>query len=179
MPSWLDYKADTRELSGSPNYVQAHERDSLVLEFVDILTKQRSTQVIKLVSNINAPPVLLGFDYIAHVETYFDQEIQISDPDLSLGDTISGFSAIKPSWMTVRLDADRGILHLFGIPQFENVGDTLVVIKVSDAIGAPGESTFSLTVRPVVSLSGQGETCAGRPTSLRVRTMGQRLGNFA
>jgi len=135
-PVWLTINPLTGLLSGTPNnlYVGSHSQT---------ITVNDGTGNVSLTwdySVVNVPPVFTTeADTTADEDQLYSYDANCSDDNQG---TITYSATILPSWLT--LQSATGVLS--GTPQNNQVGDTLVTLKVSDGKGGTATQSFNLHI---------------------------------
>ncbi|MEP2670036.1 MAG: hypothetical protein ABJH04_13625 [Cyclobacteriaceae bacterium] len=146
-PSWIKFNEKENAIIGVANYVEAHKKDSIVVKFKGTNTGYESIQVFKPTINENSKPSLSNIDSIAHIGFLFNQTITATDSDINYGDYISKIEVIqKPFWLEAEISVIDGSINLQGIPHLDNKGDTVVIVKVYDALGTSVTKTYPLKI---------------------------------
>ncbi|TRX60101.1 tandem-95 repeat protein [Fulvivirga sp. M361] len=97
-----------------------------------------------IVENTNDPPIFITSPVTAVDEDdLYSYEIRTEDPDT--GNELEIKALSKPDWLTLT-DNGNGTGLLTGTPQNKDVGQTSVVLNVSDNIGANVNQNFDIVV---------------------------------
>ncbi len=136
-PDWLAFDQATNALRGKPDYIQAHSADSIVISFKGLKTGYSNIQSFNLPVLANSVPTLSDVDSVVYVNSFFENFVTVSDPDLNFGDFIRKIEVLeKPSWLEADYFETSGTMHLRGTPQHEHEGNTVLILRVYDALSS-------------------------------------------
>ena len=146
LPSWLAFTDNgdgTASLSGTPTNSDLGS-NNVTLSVSDLAGAAVEQNFVINVDNANDPPVITSNPVLNGTEDInYTYNITTSDPDIGDVLTISGLTV--PSWLTLT-DNGNGTASLSGTPLNDNVGNSNVVLNVSDAAGANINQNFTISV---------------------------------
>jgi|GEM_PF-6563399 len=143
VPKWLRLDPSTKFLSGVPRGEDVGSV-SFRIRVVDVVGGETSANVTITVKHVNHPPVFKSVpDTVAFEDSLYTYWLVGEDVDQALfRDTLSFVPVVLPSWIHFDVSTNR----LFGTPSAFNVGDTLVVVSLTDNLGAITMQEFNLHV---------------------------------
>jgi hypothetical protein len=104
--------------------------------------------VIDLVafSGFNAPPEIISKpDTIAFIDSLYQYQVIADD---NVNDTLIYSLTTAPYWLSI--DGATGLIE--GIPSTNDLGDTLVTVRVDDSYGRTDTQTYTLYISPPVAI---------------------------
>ncbi len=143
LPSWLRFDAESSVVYGTPRGLNAV--DSIVsMKVSDGKGGEAVQSYFISMTNVNHSPVIVSVgDTIATEEFEYQYVLKVNDPDVDFGrDSLKKEFVIVPSWLNVVHDT------LIGTPQYNNVGDTIVLIRITDVYGIIAQQQWSIQVSP-------------------------------
>lgn len=139
-PVWLEIDSTTGLIQGTPTNAQVGDT-VVVLKVSDPFGGQAEQQYNLTVINVNDPPVITSKPVLTATQhTPYFYQVVASDPDPA--DVLQFALEVQPHWLTI--DPDSGMVS--GTPGAMDVGDTTVVIRVSDLAGATVRQQFMLSI---------------------------------
>jgi hypothetical protein len=139
--SWLEIDSVSGVISGVPRI--EHLSDTLVeIEAYDNnggIALQRYTVHITHVNHI--PEVVSLPIFGVKEDSVYRYQVIAEDPDTLVGDLFAYILTIRPSWLNVN---SSGLVS--GIPRGNNVGDTIITVRVSDGKGGIASQIYPIKV---------------------------------
>ncbi len=148
LPAWLtleDHGDGTATLSGTPSNADVGDH-AVLLRVTDSggLTDTQSFTVT--VANVNDAPFFTSAPVLTATQgAPYAYAVAADDPDLIHGDSLTLTAPVLPAWLTLE-DHGDGTATLSGTPSNNDVGQHLVVLRVTDSAGAFAEQEFVITV---------------------------------
>ncbi|MDP1678345.1 MAG: putative Ig domain-containing protein [Bacteroidota bacterium] len=143
LPSWLHFNEDSNTVYGIPQGKNAV--DTIVtLKVVDNKSGESIQSFLLNVTNVNHAPIILSSaDTTTSEEFEYRYAFHPYDSDAEYGrDSLVIEFISLPSWLKFSSDTLRGV------PQYDNVGDTVISLKVTDSKGSTVTQQWNLTITP-------------------------------
>jgi hypothetical protein len=144
-PIWLCIDSISGLISGTPSMYAIHDT-LLIIDAYDNAGGS-CTQIVNLrIARVNHQPIFVNIaDTLTMEDSLYQYTPQFYDQDVHTKDDSVSLIVIRPSWLMF----DSTGRKLLGIPHWNNVGDTIVILHVTDKVNAYAEQSWKLTVRPV------------------------------
>jgi uncharacterized repeat protein (TIGR01451 family) len=148
LPAWLtleDHGDGTGTLSGTPAPFDVGDHP-IVLQVADGGGLTGTQTFTITVANVNDAPFFTSSPVLAGTQDApYAYAISADDPDLNYGDALTITAPTLPAWLTLE-DHGDGTATLAGTPGDNDVGEHLVLLRVTDSAGAPAEQEFAIIV---------------------------------
>lgn len=148
LPTWLtlvDHGDGTATLSGTPSNADVGEHPVL-LRVTDSGGLSDTQAFTITVANVNDAPFFTSAPVLtATQDAPYAYAVAADDPDLIHGDALTITAPTLPAWLTL-VDHGDGTATLAGTPGDDDVGQHLVVLRVTDREGRFAKQEFVITV---------------------------------
>ncbi len=148
LPTWLtlvDHGDGTATLAGTPSNADVGQHP-VVLRVVDRSGLSDTQSFTITVANVNDAPYFASAPVLtAMQDAPYTYAVATDDPDLIHGDSLTITAPTLPTWLTL-VDHGDGTATLAGTPDDDDVGQHLVVLRVTDGEGTFAEQEFVITV---------------------------------
>ncbi len=117
--------------------------------FFDLTLPGMLQELTEFVPWENSPPVFVTTpDTVAYVDSLYFYQVEITDVDLSLGDTVIVNLVEAPEW----LQFDEEALILSGSPTDIDTGKAIVIIEAIDLFGGTTVQEFNIEVMKITGI---------------------------
>jgi len=149
LPYWVNMilRNDTLILNGTPLY--SNLQDTIIEIQVSDSYGLRDTVFIRFgYGHINSPPVITSVpDTLLTTYGLYTYPVQMTDPDLPMGDQLTLHVSVKPNW----LNWDSGNKIFYGFPVSQLNQPNLVSFTVVDMMGGVDAQEFIIHLKQSVS----------------------------
>ena len=142
-PAWADFSEGTGALNGTPDNDDVGSTSGIVISVTDGRESASLPSFDITVTNTNDAPTITSDKPTTEVHEDSPYSFTVEGDDVD-GDTLTYSITSGPSSGWLKIDPDSGILS--GMPDNDDVGITLIFIRVSDVNGGSAEQTFVLEV---------------------------------
>lgn len=154
-PDWLSFNADSTALVGSLDTIGTYkmlvDTNMTRIHLLHIASPSGLSQyqIIDLKSTYkNLPPGLSDLDTLIGAGDTISKQIDVWDKDSIFGDVIQIEILSQPSWAIIEIVGNS--IQLLGTPNADNLGDTVIVVRLTDLHDNITEKTFPIKIQCIV-----------------------------